>query len=187
LFVVHDFDKAGFEIYQCLTQVSNSARLNDSVVYEFDNDIDVTDLGLRLTDVEHYELDYEECKFKGGFAADSICTKEEKEYLRSGRRVELNAFTSPQLIEWLETKLTEQGLGKRLVPSTDVLNDAYRRAIVVSTINGVIDEAMEEAVQKAEDAKITKITKMLQRKLLAEMKDFDEPWDQVLYRLVSKK
>src|SRR5262249_31386906 len=56
LFVAHDFDKAGFEIAQCLTKVSQYARDNDLVKYEFRNDINVIDLGLRLKDVQKYNL-----------------------------------------------------------------------------------------------------------------------------------
>jgi len=46
LFVVHDFDKSGFEISQCLTRVSAWARANDRVTYRFQNHVNVTDLGL---------------------------------------------------------------------------------------------------------------------------------------------
>ncbi len=105
LFVAHDFDKSGFEISQRLTTVSDHARDNDLVKYEFLNEINVTDLGLRLEDVEHYGLRSEKVRFKGNFASDSIATAKEQEFLRSRRRVELNAFTAPQFIEWIERKL----------------------------------------------------------------------------------
>src|SRR5262249_18068637 len=75
LLVVHDFDKAGFEISQRLTQVSDWALEYDRVTYEFKNDIEVTDLGLRLGDVEKYDLGEEEVEFEGSFARDSICTE----------------------------------------------------------------------------------------------------------------
>ena len=127
LFVVHDFDKAGFEISQRLTRVSDWAEEYDRVAYRFKNRIDVIDLGLRLQDVQRYGLAHEPFKFKGRFASDSICTDEEKAFLKSGRRVELNAFTSPQFIEWLERKLT-QHLPKRLIPADDIVQAAYRRA-----------------------------------------------------------
>jgi hypothetical protein len=121
LFVVHDLDKAGFEISQRLTSVSDWAEEYDRVTYQFRHDINVTDLGLRLSDVEQYGLTGERCKFKGDFASDSICTHEEKEFLLSDRRVELNEFTSPQFIEWLEAKLKHH-LPNRLVPDDGVLD-----------------------------------------------------------------
>src|SRR5262249_25552869 len=47
LFVTHDMDKAGFEISQRLTTVSDYMIDKNLVKYEFKNEIDVFDLGLR--------------------------------------------------------------------------------------------------------------------------------------------
>lgn len=184
LLVVHDFDKAGFEISQRLTRVSAWAEANDRVTYRFRNAINVTDLGLRLADVEKYGLEdkAEECDFKGGFARDSIATDAEKEFLRSGRRVELNAFTSPEFLEWLEGKLGES-LPKRLIPPDDVLADAYRRALAVASINRAIEGAVAEAVEKAKHAKVPRA---LRRHLEQALSGESGAWDQVVYDLASK-
>ena len=183
LFVVHDFDKSGFEIAQRLTQVSDWAREADRVTYRFKNKINVADLGLRLEDVERYGLVDEQCDFKGRFACDSICTPDEKEFLQTGRRVELNAFTSPQFIEWLESKLTDH-LPDRLVPGDEVLLEAYRHALAVAEINHAIEEASESAMENAIDATIPKT---LRRQLKTEMKESEESWDKALYRLAKSK
>jgi hypothetical protein len=95
LFVAHDMDKAGFEISQRLTTISDHAWDNDLVKYEFENEVNVTDLGLRLVDVQKYGLKSEHCRFQGRFPLDTIATKEEQGFLRSNRRAELNAFTAP--------------------------------------------------------------------------------------------
>lgn len=183
LFVAHDFDKAGFEISQRLTTVSDWARLNDRVAYRFQNKINVTDLGLRLADVEKYALESESVSFSGRFARDSIATREEQAFLRTGRRVELNAFTSPQFIEWLETKLMANGLGNRLIPDDGVLEAAYRRAVATAYVNDALKDAIEDGQRKADDATIPKA---LKRRLREAMKDSpDEPWDQALYSLVA--
>ena len=184
LFIVHDFDKAGFEIAQNLTSVSERAEEAGLVRYRFENEIDVTDLGLRLGDVEQYGLVDEECKFSGDFQVDSICTDEEREFLRGRRRVELNAFTAPQFIEWIEGKLTEQGLGKRLIPSDEVLADAYRRALAIAEINGAMAAARDSAIDHARGANVPKT---LRQMLQGEMKKSPEAWDKVLYRLAESK
>jgi hypothetical protein len=184
LFVVHDFDKAGFEISQRLTRVSEWAELNDRVTYRFKNEINVTDLGLRLEDVEKYDLATEEVGFTGGFASDSICTQREREFLQSGRRVELNAFTSPQFIEWLDNKLTEQGLTKRLIPDDETLHAAYRRALVIARLNAVLDDAVPDAIEAAQEARVPK---SLRRLLRSAMKGSPEPWDRILFHLVKSK
>jgi hypothetical protein len=184
LFVVHDFDKAGFEISQRLTSVSDWAQEYDRVTYEFRHDINVTDLGLRLTDVAEYGLTGEYCQFKGDFASDSICTSEEKGFLLCHRRVELNEFTSPQFVQWLEAKLTEH-LPKRLVPDDAILADAYRRALVTARLNHATEKLLESATEKAKQAGIPS---NLRRRMRKAMKDTpDEAWDSVLYGLVYDK
>jgi hypothetical protein len=182
LFVLHDFDKSGFEISQRLTTVSDYSLANDLVKYEFKNEINVTDLGLRLVDVQRYGLKSERCTFKGRFPNDSIATDEEKDFLRSNRRVELNAFTAPQFIEYVTSKLT-QHLGKRLIPNDDVLQDAYRRALAVATINEAITNARDSAIGKA---KAATVPKSLRRQLEKALKQSPDAWDKVLYDLVRK-
>ena len=183
LYVAHDFDKSGFEISQRLTTVSEHARDNDLVKYEFRNEINVTDLGLRLADVEHYELKSEKVRFKGYFASDSITTAKEQEFLRANRRVELNAFTAPQFIEWIETQLRKHGLGKRLIPDDSILEDAYRRALAIAMINQAIEEARDTAI---ENAKLAKVPRFLRRQLQKTLKDSPKAWDKVLYEVAEK-
>jgi hypothetical protein len=183
LLVVHDFDKYGFEISQRLTTVSDWAEENDRVVYRFQNAIDAIDLGLRLEDVEKYDIEGETCDFEGTFAPDSIATEEEQEYLRAGRRVELNQLTAPQFLEWLEGKL-EEHLPERLIPDDKVLEDAYRRAVAIARLNRTLKEALGPAVEEAESAAVPEA---LRADLEEALGSPDEPgaWDTALYRLVA--
>ena len=89
LLVLHDFDKAGLEIAQNLTAVSEAARESDRVRYEFANDINVIDLGIRLTDVRSGDSRRSRFVSRVTSGPDSIATPEEQEFLRSNRRVEL--------------------------------------------------------------------------------------------------
>ena len=59
-----------------------------------------------------------------------------------GKRVELNAMTSPQLIKWLESKLNQIGVTK-VVPNEGTLAQAYKRACYVAHINKAIQKASE--------------------------------------------
>jgi hypothetical protein len=185
LFVAHDFDKAGFEISKRLTSVSDWAEEQDRVAYRFENEINVTDIGLRLPDIEKYDLASERCEFKGrrNWNADGFCTAAEEAFLRSGRRVELNAFTSPQFIEWLEGHLTKH-LTARLIPDDETLVDAYRRALVVAEINRAIEDATEAAIEHAEEAKVPKT---LRRMLKAKMKESGGAWDSALYAIARNQ
>ena len=104
LFIVHDFDKYGFEIAECLTTESYSAIMQDRVAYHFENEINFIDFGLRLADVKKYKLASEGFKTNGNSYPRSM-TADEIEFMESGKRVELNEFTAPQFVEWLEGKL----------------------------------------------------------------------------------
>ena len=186
LLIVHDFDKSGFEIGKCLTEVSEWAEERDRVVYRFKNQVNSIDLGLRLSDAEKYNLGSEDHEFNGKpdwNLNHKFCTDDEEAFLRSDRRVELNAFTSPQLIEWLESKLTEH-LPKRLVPDDNTLEDAYRRAMVVAKINAAIEEATETSQELASEATVPKT---LRRMLMKKMKDSPFSWDRALYSIVKSK
>jgi hypothetical protein len=183
LLVAHDLDKAGFEIAQRLTTVSDWAEENDRVTYRFKNRIDFRDLGLRLVDAKSYGLTGEECKFEGHFANDSIATPEEKDFLRGGKRIELNEFTSPDFLEWLDEKL-EDHLPSRLIPRDDVLMDAYRRARAVAAMNRAIEEMSAAAIEEARSATIPN---GLRGQLEQALKDSPEgeAWDNALYELAK--
>jgi hypothetical protein len=127
VFVLRDFDRAGFSIFGTL--------FTDSRRYIFENDISgkVVDLGLRLTDVVGLEsepvpqVDPREWDYRAGTLRRHGATTGEVELLRE-RRVELNAMTSLQLVDFVETKLTEHGVGK-VVPDDDVIEKHARRVI----------------------------------------------------------
>ena len=112
VFVLHDFDLAGFKIVRTLRK---GTRLQHGT--------DVVDLGFRLADIQ--ELDREEVHYSQ--------QKDPKRYLRrcgateeecailvrdggwrewDGERVELNAMTSEELITWIEGKMEEHGIEK---------------------------------------------------------------------------
>src|SRR5262249_36748624 len=111
-------------------------------------------------------------------------------YLRSGRRVELNELTAPEFLEWLQAKL-DQHLPGRLVPADNVLEEAYRRAIVVARVNQAIKKAIEEATEEARDASISEDLDCLVRHAMSENdpdgRDESVAWDQALYGLVARK
>jgi hypothetical protein len=146
----------------------------------------VRDIGLRLKHVKKYELEHlaEWCDFKGGFAKDSITTQEEQDFLRSGRRVEMNAMTAPQFVDFIVSELSEH-LPQKLIPNDDVLVQAYRRALAVARINQAIEHETQTAIKYDEEAPIPDA---LRDKLKEVMKqDSGLPWDQALYRLAQEQ
>jgi hypothetical protein len=130
LLLLHDFDKAGFSIAGTLQR--------DTRRYEFRNAIEIVDLGLSLEDVEAMGLESEHqhhSKGRKSALIDNLRTNGASELeiafmfrdfdsLRSTRRVELNAMTSPQFVEFVDRRLRENGIAK-IVPGQDLLAEAY--------------------------------------------------------------
>lgn len=153
--VLHDLDKAGLEIANALTTVTLAAEEAERVRYRFENEINVIDIGVRLADVEQWNLESEPCDFKGGFSPDSLATPEEQQFLRSGQRVEINSFASGDLIAFIEGKLAEHGVAK-VIPERDTLEKAYRRAYRTCLINRRLEGIADEAEETARSAKLPK-------------------------------
>jgi DNA topoisomerase 6 subunit A-like protein len=130
LLPLHDFDKTGFSIKATVSR--------DTRRYEFKNKIRTIDLGLTLADVKAEALAFEHQFHAKGDKSMFIenlrkngATEEEIDFmfqdfdrLRSTRRVELNAMTSPQFIAFLERKLREHGFTK-IIPEQDLLAETY--------------------------------------------------------------
>ena len=130
LLLLHDFDKAGFSIAGTLQR--------DTRRYEFQNSIEVVDLGLSLADVEAMGLESEyqhhpkasksalmaNLRENGASEEEIAFMFRDFDRLRSTRRVELNAMTSPQFVAFVERKLRENGVAK-IVPDQDLLAEVY--------------------------------------------------------------
>jgi hypothetical protein len=168
LLVLHDFDKSGFSILGTLRR--NTRR------YTFDNEVEVIDLGLRLEDVRSYDLEAEYVSYGKSNPIPNLrengVTDAEIQFLCSepwpnyaGKRVELNAFTSEALIAWLEGKLKKHAI-KKIVPTPDTLERAYRRAMAIATINKALTDLIAKGCQAAEAARLpVNIVKAVRNKL----------------------
>jgi hypothetical protein len=129
ILVARDFDLAGFKIARTMRR---GTRLAEGTP--------ITDIGLRLDDVAELESEpvtYSQQKDPRRYLERCGATEAERDFLvdggdrwrgYEGRRVELNAMTSEQLIQWLESKLEEHGVEK-IVPDEETLGRAYRRAL----------------------------------------------------------
>jgi hypothetical protein len=179
VFVLRDFDRAGFSIFGTL--------FTDSPRYVFENDLKgkVVDLGLRLTDVNGLEsepippVDSGEWSYRRVTLKRHGASPEEIEYLRS-RRVELNAMTSGQLVEFVETKLAEHDVGK-LIPDDDVIEEHARRVITELMIAKISDEIAEKAaaVDLPEDLR-SGVERLLEQQP-------ELPWDAAVAAIVRDK
>jgi hypothetical protein len=181
LFVLHDFDKNGFSILGTLC--GNNHR------YRFKNRVRPIDLGLRLADVQAHGLTPESVHISNSQKARSNlkrhgATDEEIAFLIGSRqRVELNAFSSRQLVDWLEAKLKANGV-KKVIPGADVLTSAYEEAFVRAFI---AERAKEMEAEARERLKSVGVRADLHKQVAAAIKKTPaEPWDAVILDIATK-
>jgi hypothetical protein len=142
LLKLHDFDISGFSISKTIG--SDTAR------YYFRNTIKIIDLGLRLADVEDLDLQSESVSVRDNPHRTAAtlrrngATSDEIGFLLGGQRVELNAMTSDELIEFVEGKLEEHGIAK-VVPSKERLDEAFRLFARGEQVKIAVNEAIEAA------------------------------------------
>jgi hypothetical protein len=171
LFVLHDFDLAGFMILGTLQR--------DTRRYEFSNSFEVIDLGLRLDDIAGLEREpaaatKTRASLLRAQVAENGATDAEIEILLR-ERVELNAMTSDALIAMIERKLKAYGL-KKVVPNDKVLAETYR----TFHRSNELREEFEDLESDFEASKI-KVPKNLKTLVQAKLKRFpDLRWDEAV-------
>jgi hypothetical protein len=186
LLLLHDFDKSGFAIAGTLQR--------DTRRYEFQNCIEVIDLGPSLADVEAMGLasehQFHRKADKGAIIAnlrDNGAGDDEIAFMfadfdttRSTRRVELNAMTSPQFIAFVERKLKEVGV-KKIVPEQKLLADIYVGMQRGRRLQQTIDELVTDT-----DADDFKAPKDLKRRVVDLLKKRPTiRWDQAVQLIVE--
>ena len=171
LFVLHDFDLAGFQISATLHR--NTRR------YQFSNTFEVVDLGLRLEDIDGLEREpaaatkTTDDKLRTQLAKNGATPAEIDILLRE--RVELNAMTSDALIEMIERKLKDHGLDK-VIPDDDVLAETYK----AFHRSNQLREKFEELEKEFKEDEI-EVPKGLGKKVRAILKKYpDLRWDDAL-------
>jgi hypothetical protein len=186
VFVLHDFDISGFSILGTLG--------TDSRRYTFANKPNLVELGLRLDDVTNEGLDAEAVEVKDSSREarrDTLeehgATEEEIEFLcpedetKDCQRVELNAMTSRQLVDFIEKKLQEHGVDK-LVPPEETLVEHARRLTEQVLTRKALDRLAAHIARKAAEAELPDNLAEMVEEYLAD--DRELSWDEALARLI---
>lgn len=171
LFVLHDFDKAGFSIFRTLTRSTGR--------YRFAHEIEAVDLGIRLADVREWELESERVYYGDSIPVANLrkngATQEEVDFLyrgldekqrHYGERVELNAFSSERFLQWIEQNLQAHGV-KRVVPAPKVLDRAYRREVEIQRADA---ELKEIALRIRQEVAAAAVPESVEREVRRRMK-----------------
>jgi hypothetical protein len=141
--VLHDFDASGIIIVDTL---ANSTR---RYAYGCDN---VIDIGLQHGDIGGLAAEPANCNITADRLAQAGLGRAAIDFL-SNQRVELNAMTSRQLIDFVESKLKANGI-KKVIPKKDTLEQTYRMFAASDRLSGAYDE-MKEKLEKDEAEKET--------------------------------
>jgi hypothetical protein len=153
VFVLHDFDVSGFSIFGTLAA--------DGRRYSYENEVNIVDLGLRLSDVQALDLQSEPVTVEGDREKRVETLRKhgaswtEIDFLLGppdgdggAKRVELNAMTSRQFVDFIERKLIEHGVEK-VVPKADIIEQHARRLVeqglARDALNGLNDRLTKEA------------------------------------------
>lgn len=194
IFVLHDFDQAGFTIARTLSE--------DSEDYQFKSDVNIIDLGFRLEDIEG--LEREPVVYSGrankNNPRESIiragATPEEADILVqggrpnrwTGERVELNAMTSRQLVDFIEAKLTAHGVEKP-VPDNRTLNDAYTKIKSAKAKSDHLEKVMSGYIKEIQkelskyDAQKIDVPDDLSDMIRERISENGETWKDALYSI----
>ena len=156
IFLLHDFDAAGMTIARTIQ--------SDGRRYKFSHTPQVIDLGLRLEHVEEMALESEEFIWPARQnqdprenLRDCSATDDELEFLVEGqrggrwygRRVELNAMTAPQFVEFVHGQLEAHGVEK-VVPDDETLAAAFQHVRQQSALMEKVRELLQQAETESE-------------------------------------
>lgn len=129
--VLHDCDVEGLDIARTLEKKTRN---------KLGHRLKITDMGLNIREVMDLDLPVEKRELRKAIpkALERKLDGEEIEWLEDGNRTELNAFTTVEFLEWLEKKLIDMGLDKKVCPPDKVLDDVSKE-IYEDKIGGYIE------------------------------------------------
>ncbi len=143
LFVLHDADPHGYNIARTLR-----AATRRMPGYR----VDVVDLGLGFDDARRRGLQAETFTRQKALPAGLELTAEERRAFEgrpSGRaawiceRVELNAFTAPALVAYIEERLAAEGATDKVLPPENVLADEAERGYAAA-VRAVVEDTARQ-------------------------------------------
>jgi Topoisomerase 6 subunit A/Spo11, Toprim domain len=183
VFCVHDADAFGTTIYQTLQEATRARGARK---------IKIVNLGLEAWEAIAMSLeveDLEENDRRKPVASYVLDHKGEWEEWLQTRRVELNAMTTPQFIEWLDRKMADYD---KLIPPPEVLEqelaDSIEKKVRAEITERILREANFEDQVAAAVAAISKPTGDVMAKEIEELfrREPEREWRDHIKEIASK-
>jgi hypothetical protein len=177
VYCVHDADAWGTMIYQTFQEATKARGARKIKIINLGLELwEAVDMGLEVEDVEEKEKH----KPVADYVREHAYGEYWEEWLQT-HRVELNAMTTPEFIEWLDGKMAGDG---KLIPPADVLEaelgeklEESLRATITERIlreanlEGQIADALK-AIECPSDTVLAQgIRKMFNRSLMRQWRD----------------
>jgi hypothetical protein len=159
LLVLHDFDASGVIIKDTLQK--NTRR------YSFSGAPQVIDLGLRYDDIEGLPSESAYSTISSKRLARAGLSPAAIEFLNSGR-VELNAMTARQLVDFVEAKLKQHGI-RKVIPGKKTLATTYQMFAASDRLSETFDELRKKLEDKTETP--IKVPEDLEAKVKAKLEE----------------
>ena len=174
LLVLHDFDAAGIIIKDTLE--------NDTRRYSYSNPPDVIDIGLGYNDIAGLTPEPNKSAISDERLSQAGLGQAAIDFL-SSQRVELNAMTSRQLVDFVEGKLKQHGVGK-LIPDAKTLAETYEMFAASDRLSDAFDEMKEKL--EGEEQKTVKVPDDLKAKIETLLKEKpDITWHRAIRLIVD--
>ncbi len=161
LLVLHDFDAAGIIIKDTLE--------NDTRRYSYSNPPNVIDLGLSYNDIAGLTPEPNSSAISDERLSQAGLDQAAIDFLRE-QRVELNAMTSRQLVDFVETKLKQHGIGK-VIPGAETLARTYQIFAASDRLSEAFDELKEQLDAGGEDEAPINVPDSLEAQVQAKLKE----------------
>jgi hypothetical protein len=142
LLVLHDFDSSGVIIKDTL---ENGTRR-----YSYARRPEVIDLGLSYEDIDGLPSEPNNSRISDQRLRQAGLGQAAVDFLHD-QRVELNAMTSRQLVDFVEDKLKQHGIQK-VIPSRETLVKTYQMYGASDRLEEAFDDVKKELEDESEDA-----------------------------------
>jgi hypothetical protein len=174
LLVLHDFDAAGVIIRDTLQ--------SDTRRYSFRTAPQFIDLGLDYGDIAGLPSEQTYSNIGDERLAQAGLDQAAIDFLR-GQRVELNAMTARQLVDFVEAKLNQHGI-RKVVPDRDTMAKTYQMFTASDRLAESFDEVKERL--EAETEEPIEVPDDLEAKVKAKLEEKPEiTWHRAVRLLVD--